>query len=138
MYLLDTNVLSELRRPDRAHPNVTNWAAGAFLNDLFLSSITILELEMGCLQMERRDPLQGRLLRKWLQISVLVRYNGRILPVDTRVAQTCARLHVPNPKPERDAMIAATAIEYNFTLITRNTADFQATGVRLLNPWLAV
>lgn len=130
---MDTNLLSELRRPAQAHFNVTRWADGTFLDGLHLSALTVLEIEIGCLRMERRDPHCGKLLRKWIEESVLVRYLGRILPRDTSVARECARLHVPDPKPKRDAIIAATAIVHNFTLVTRNKADFVSNGARLLN-----
>jgi toxin FitB len=133
--MLDTNVLSELRRPEQAHLNVINWAGSMYIADLYLSAVTVLELEIGCLRIERRDAVQGRILRNWIETSVLVRYRSRILPLDTRVAQICASLHVPDPKSDRDAMIAATAIAHDFTLVTRNIADFQATGAKLLNPW---
>jgi toxin FitB len=136
MYLLDTNVLSELRRPTQAHANVVAWAKGQFLEELYLSAVTILEIEMGCLQMQRRDSRQGDVLRQWIETSVLARYHRRILSIDTMIARECARLHVPDPQPERDALIAATALAHGLTLVTRNTKDFKRTGVKVINPWL--
>jgi toxin FitB len=138
MYLLDTNVVSELRRVTLGHPNVLKWAKGIDQDDFFVSAITIMELEIGCLRLERRDAIQGRLLRDWLQNVVLEQFESRVLPVDLYVAQQTALLHVPDPKPERDAFIAATSIIHDLTLVTRNTKDFARTGVRLLNPWLVM
>jgi len=137
MYLLDTNVVSELRRPGRAEPKVLAWAASAPVTDIFLSVITILELEMGVLSIERRDAAQGQVLRAWFEEQVLPRFAGRILPVDLSVARACSRLHVPDRQTERDAMIAATALVHGLTVVTRNVGDFQASGCRLLNPWTA-
>ena len=137
MYLLDTNVVSELRKAKagKADKNVIAWAASVSADSLFLSAITILELETGIQLVERRDPAQGTLLRAWLEGQVLLAFSGRILPVDVLVAQRCAKLHVPDPRSDRDAIIAATALVHGMTVITRNIADFQATGVELLNPW---
>jgi toxin FitB len=135
MYLLDTNVLSELRRRDRTYPKVAAWADDIDPGDLFLSAITILEIEAGTLMVQRRDEAQGAMLRAWIDGKVLPAFAGRILPVDTVVAQRCARLHVPDPRAERDALIAATALVHRLTVATRNIADFQAMGVGLLNPW---
>ncbi|MFZ1547322.1 MAG: type II toxin-antitoxin system VapC family toxin [Candidatus Nitrotoga sp.] len=137
MYLLDTNVVSELRKAKagKADKNVIAWAASVSTNSLFLSVITILELEIGIQLVERRDPTQGTLLRAWQEGQVLLTFSGRILPVDVLVAQRCAKLHVPDPCSDRDALIAATALVHGMTMITRNIADFQATGVELLNPW---
>jgi toxin FitB len=135
MYLLDTNVVSELRNLTRANPNVVAWARQQSLENLFLSAITILELEIGCLRLMRKDPVQAENLRTWIEGNVLERFKGRILPVDTAVAKHCARLHVPNLRSERDALIAATAIVDSLTVVTRNTKDFEATGVKLFNPW---
>lgn len=139
MYLLDTNVVSELRKAKagKADENVAAWAGSAPATSLFLSAITILELEMGVLLIERRDPAQGTLLRTWLDAHVLPAFAGRILPVDTAVAQRCAKLHVPDPRSDRDALIAATALVHGMTVVTRNMADFAATGVELFNPWLS-
>ena len=135
MYLIDTNVLSELRRRDRTDRAVASWADNVDPLDLFLSAITILEIEAGALIIQRRDKAQGAVLRAWIDSKVLPAFAGRILAVDTTVAQRCAHLHVPNPRAERDALIAATALVYRLTMVTRNIADFQAMGVDLLNPW---
>lgn len=137
MYLIDTNVVSELRKAKagKADKNVIAWAANVSADSLFLSVITILELEIGIQLVERRDPTQGTLLRAWLEDHVLLAFSGRILSVDVLVAQRCAKLHVPDPCSDRDALIAATALVHGMTVITRNIADFQATGVELLNPW---
>lgn len=138
MYLLDTNVLSELRkaRAGKADRNVTAWAARVPAAQLFVSVIGIQELEIGVLLAERRDPAQGKLLRAWLDLHVLHAFTGRILAVDLPVARHSARLHVPNPRPVRDALIAATALVHGMTIVTRNVTDFEPTGARLLNPWL--
>ena len=135
MFLLDTNVLSELRRRERTHPKVAAWADTVHASDLFLSAITILEIEAGTLQLARRDATQGRVLRAWIDGKVLPAFADRILPIDTAVAQRCARLHVPDPRAERDALIAATALVHRMRVVTRNVADFQPMGVDLINPW---
>jgi hypothetical protein len=136
MYLLDTNVVSELRRPGRAPATLVRWAATTLLSDQYLSVVSVMELELGVLLAERRDPRQGLVLRRWLEAEVLPRFAGRILPVDAVVARRCARLHVPQPRSKNDAYIAATAIVHGLTVVTRNEADFQPTGVSVLNPWL--
>jgi predicted nucleic acid-binding protein len=137
MYLLDTNVVSELRKAKsgKANKKVTAWAKSVSAESLFLSAITILELETGILLIERRDSTQGALLRAWLDGHVLPAFSGRILAVDVAVAQRCAKLHVPDPRADRDALIAATALVHGMTVVTRNAADFEAAGVELLNPW---
>lgn len=134
-YLLDTNVVSELRKGAKADENVRAWAAGVPADAQFLSAITVLELELGVLLKRRSDQRQGDVLRQWLDQQVLPAFDGRVLPVDTRVALQCARLHVPDPSSERDALIAATALVHGMTVVTRNNADFRASGVELLNPW---
>ena len=134
-FVLDTNVISELRRPEKADRKVLAWASTQPVSGMFLSVITVLELELGALQAARRDKAQGLVLRAWIDSQILPGFDGRIFPVDTAVAQRCARLHVPDPRAERDALIAATALVHGMTVITRNTADFQPTGVKLLNPW---
>lgn len=137
MYLLDTNVVSELRkiRLGRADENVAQWADSVNAADLYLSVITVQELEMGVLLAERRDPPQGAVFRRWFERQVLPAFEGRILPIDTVVARRCARLHVPNPSPSMDSLIAATALVHSMALVTRNVADFQSVGVKLINPW---
>ena len=137
MYLLDTNVVSELRKAKtgKADARVVEWAASIPAADLFLSVISVLELETGVLRVERRDPKQGLVLRAWLESQVLPAFSERILAVDLAVAQRCARLHVPDPRAERDALIAATALVHGLTVVTRNVADFEASAVPLLNPW---
>ena len=137
MFLLDTNIVSELRKAGtgRAHPAVVAWAQGVEPATLFLPVIAVLEIDRGVLMVERRDPIQGATLRAWLEGQVLPAFEGRILPVDVTVAWRCAGLHVPDPKSDRDALIAATALVHGMTVVTRNLADFTATGVRLLNPF---
>lgn len=134
MFLLDTNVISELRKP-KANHGVKAWAHGIAPTSLFLSAITVLELETGILRVERHDPDQGTLLRNWLERRVLPAFAGRILAIDSAVALRCAQLHVPDRSNECDALIAATALVHGLTVVTRNVADFEACGVRLLNPW---
>jgi len=137
MYLLDTTIVSELRKTaaGKANAGVVAWAAAVPVETQFLSAISILELELGVLLRERRDIAQGRMLRAWLEHQVLPAFAKRVLPVDTAVARRCAGLHVPDPRSERDALIAATALVHGLTLITRNVSDFEATGTALCNPW---
>jgi predicted nucleic acid-binding protein len=137
MLLLDTNVVSELRkvRLGKADARVAKWADSTETSDLYLSVITVHELEIGVLRVERRDPVQGAALRAWLDNQVLPAFAGRILPVDTAVALRSATLHVPDPSPIRDGLIAGTALVHGMTVVTRNVADFASTGVLLLNPW---
>jgi predicted nucleic acid-binding protein len=135
MFLLDTNVVSELRRPHRTHPKVAAWADSVAPEDMFLSSVTILELETGALSLARRDSRQGRLIKEWIEDRVLAAFAERILAVDAAVARRCAPLHVPDPRPYRDSLIAATALVHRLTVVTRNRADFEPMAVTLLNPW---
>jgi len=137
MFILDTNVVSELRkiRLGKADKNVAKWADSVSTADLYLSAITIQELEIGVLLVERRDSIQGAMLRSWLNSHVLPAFANRILAIDTVVARRSAQLHVPNPQPIRDGLIAATALVHGMTVITRNVDDFKSTGVQILNPW---
>jgi predicted nucleic acid-binding protein len=134
MFLLDTSVASELRRPHRTNPNVPKWADSVSPSDLFLSSISILELETGALLLARRERSQGGLIRQWIEERVLTAFAERILAIDTTVARRCALLHVPDPKPYRDSLIAATALVHRLIVVTRNRADFEPMGVAVLNP----
>jgi len=135
--VLDTNVVSELRKAPsgRADPAVTRWGGSIDPSALFLSVVGVQELEMGVLAMERRDPRQGAALRSWLNDRVLPAFERRILPIDVPVALRCAGLHVPDQRPERDALIAATALVHGMIVATRNVADFAPTGVRTVDPW---
>lgn len=137
MYLLDTNVISELRKAKsgKSNKNVVAWAESVSASKLFLSTISVLELEMDILRVKRRDASQASILRSWLNTHVLPAFSERILPLDIAVAQRCAALHVPDPQSDRDAIIAATALVHGMTVVTRNICDFERTDVALLNPW---
>jgi predicted nucleic acid-binding protein len=138
MFLLDTNVVSELRKAKagKANPGVTAWAKDVPAPSLFLSVISLHELEHGVLLVERRDRKQGRVLRRWLDRSVVNAFSDRFLPVDEQVARRAAALHVPDPAPFRDALIAATALVHAMTVVTRSTSDFSRfSGVEVKNPW---
>lgn len=139
MYLLDTNVISELRKAGdgRADASVTAWLSSVDAECFYISAVTLMELEQGILRMERRDPTQGAMLRAWMDSRILPEFSERTLPVDRAVALRCAPLHVPDPRPVRDAFIAATALVHGMTVVTRDVADFEPTGVRVLNPWSA-
>ncbi|AVE05061.1 VapC toxin family PIN domain ribonuclease [Pseudomonas palleroniana] len=134
MYLLDTNVISELRKP-QADAKVVAWAKSVIAPRMFISAITLKELETSVLRIERRDPVQGKVLRTWLKRHVMPAFDARILPVDAAVALRCAQLHVPDQANESDALIAATALVHGLTVVTRNVCDFRSSGVPLLNPW---
>ena len=135
MFLLDTNVISELRKADKANPHVVDWAKKITPSKMFVSVISIMELRMGILSLARKDTRQADVLSRWLDTLVLPTFSGRILSVDLAVANQCATLHVPDPRSDRDALIAATAIVHGFTVVTRNIKDFRETGVSLINPW---
>jgi toxin FitB len=135
MFLLDTNVVSELRKADKADTNVRHWAERQSPSALYLSAISVLELDIGVLLAERRDRTQGKMLRAWMETRVLPAFEDRILPIDTAVARRCALFHVPDPHADRDALIAATALVHGLTVVTRNTSDFRRTGAKLINPW---
>jgi toxin FitB len=137
VFLLDTNIISESRKLGTAKvdPNAARWFAEVDVETSFVSSMTIFELERGVKQMERRDTAQGALLRRWFDEQVMASYEHRTLPLSREVALICAGLHIPDPKSERDAWIAATAIDAGLTLVTRNVGDFANMGVGLINPF---
>ena len=135
MYILDTNVISELRKGKKAEQTVRMWAQALPAANLYLSAVSVLELEIGALLVDRRDRKQGAILRAWIDGHVLPSFSGRILAIDTVVAQRCASLPVPNARSDRDALIAAaTALVHGMTAVTRNVSHFQATGVTVVNP----
>ncbi|ESX90746.1 MULTISPECIES: type II toxin-antitoxin system VapC family toxin [unclassified Mesorhizobium] len=136
MFILDTNVVSNLRRRDKADRNVLAWSETHDIASFFMSVISILELEIGTLLLSRKDTRQATMYREWLDQTLIPQFDDRILSIDTAVVLRCANLHVPDPKPERDALIAATALVKNLTVVTRNTKDFEGTGVKLFNPWI--
>ena len=137
MFILDTNVVSELRKAvsGKAHAGVVKWANSVKSASLYISVITIFELEHGILLKEKKDANQGAILRTWFENHVMPAFADRILPVDTAVAKRCAKLHVPNPYSERDALIMATALVHGMTLVTGNVADFKPGGAEIINPW---
>jgi len=139
MYLLDTNVISEFRKAgtSKIDRQVRAWTKTVPNSALFLSVISILELETGILLMERRDRRQAMVLREWMEEHVLPVFADRILPIDTAIARRCAAFHVPNRCADRDAMIAATALLHGMTVVTRNVRDFAPTRVPVFNPWEA-
>lgn len=134
MYILDTNIISELRKKN-PYRGLINWVRAHDPEMFYLSVVTIFEIERGVRQVERKDELQGRRLRAWLDQSVLTEFQHRILPIDTAIAQRAARLHIPDPRPERDCLIAATVHERRCVLVTRNVKDFFPMSVELINPW---
>ena len=137
MFLLDTNVVSELRKvgDGRADARVVAWISRHDAASFYISALTLMELEIGILRIERRDAAQGERLRRWMDRHVLPEFLDRTLPVDSAVALKCARLHVPDPWSERDALIAATAMVHGMTVVTGNLSDFEATGVAVIDPW---
>lgn len=139
MYLLDTNILAEMRKMAKgtANENVVNWFRSIGDAPLFVSVVTLMEIERGVLGMERKDPEQGKLLRHWFETLVLTQFKHNTYYInDNTIAKLCAQLHVPDRSPENDAWIAATALRYKLTLVTRNTKDFEDMGVKVVNPFL--
>lgn len=134
-YLLDTNVLSELRRPALADPRVVRWAQGQDASRHFISVLTVMEIERGIVKKERTDAPAGAVLRKWFDDDVLARFAERTIPVDRLIARLSAQLRSPAPLPGNDSIIAGTAIMHGLTVVTRNTKHFEPTGVPLVNPW---
>lgn len=137
MLLLDTNVISEFRKisKGKADPHFVAWQREILPSLFYISAISMMEIELGILKIQRKDHTQGEVLRKWLEYKVIPAFDSRILNIDVSVARVCANLHVPDPRSERDALIAATAITNGMSLVTRNTKDFKDMGLNLINPW---
>ncbi len=137
MYLLDTNVVSELRKAlsDKANKNVVCWVSSVATEDCFITANTVMELKLGILLLQHKSTEQASVLRYWFEKIVLPSFSGRILAFDVEAARICASYHVPAPRSERDAMIAAIATRHNMTVATRNVDDFHPTNVPVLNPW---
>jgi predicted nucleic acid-binding protein len=132
-YLLDTNVVSEARRP-HGNPHVRAWLASVSAVSLFLSVLVVGEIQRGIERLRRRDPAQAAVYVAWL--TTLRRdYADRILPITAEIAEEWGRINVPDPVPTIDGLLAATARVHGLTFVTRNTADVARTGVRLLNPF---
>lgn len=138
MFLIDTNVISESRkmRSGRAAPQVVAWLKATDPSTTFVAAMTLFELELGVVRIERRDAAQGTSLRRWLDQIVKPGFAGRVLAMDGAVAVACAGLHVPDPVSERDGWIAATALVHGLTVVTRNVRDFEGTGVGVVDPWV--
>lgn len=135
-YLVDTNVVSELRKSDaRVDSRVRAWAEARRPDELCLSVISVLEIQIGIARLQRRDPDRAARLATWFSEGVLVAFDRRMLPIDLPVALRAAELHVPDPRPERDALIAATALVHSLIVATRNVADFAPMGVEIVDPW---
>lgn len=135
MYLVDTNVISELRKAHRAEARVVEWARTIESECMYLSVISILEIRMGILSVQRKDLVKGNILQEWLVKKVIPAFSGRILNVDMNVALRCAELHVPEPRSDREALIAATALAHKMSVVTKNCKDFEPMGVAIINPW---
>ncbi len=132
-WLLDTNVISEIRKGTRGDPGVARWAAGR-RDDAWLSVLTVGEIRRGIERKRRKDEVAARHLEIWLQ-GLLGTFESRILPIDDRVAEVWGRLNVPDPRPVVDTLLAATAIVHGLTLVTRNVSDVAGTGAKVLNPF---
>jgi len=142
MYLLDTNVLSEMRKASRTlassakmDSRVKRWINSVSASDLHVSVVSILELERGFHLLEQRDRAQAEVIRSWVRNRILPSFEGRILPVDLAVSQRCAALRIPHPIEYRDSLIAATALVHGMTVVTRNVRHFEPTGAAFHNPW---
>lgn len=135
MYLLDTNVVSELRKIQSKHSAFNDWYKTIDPQTCYLSSLTIFEIRKGILLKSLKDPQQAEILQHWFNERLIPHFHGRVLDFTADMAEIMAKLHVPNPAPFADSIIASTALYYDLTVITRNIQDFQNLGVKLINPF---
>lgn len=133
-YLVDTNVVSELRKGQRCDPGVASWFANTSSGDIFLSALTVGEIRKGIESIRRRDEPAASALEAWLG-ELLATHSDRILAVDAVIAEQWGRFNVPDPLPVLDSLLAATASVHGLTLVTRNVKDVERTGVECLNPF---
>ncbi len=131
MFLVDTNVVPELRKTSRCHPRAAAWQS----EECFLSVVSLLEIRLGIELVRRMDPRQAGLLSEWLERRVKAGFAGRIVPVDEADAERCGLPHAERPRSFRDGVIPATAAVRGLAVVTRNTKDFAGGGVEVLNPW---
>lgn len=138
-FFFDTNIVSEIRLilSGKANPNFVQWLKTVDMQNCWTSVVVFMEIEKGILRKERKDKFQGEHLKIWLETSIKPLFANRILNIDLETAKICASLHIPNPRPDNDAWIAASCIQHNLTLITRNEADFQNLGMKIINPFIA-
>lgn len=132
-YLLDTNILSEVRKP-HGDANVRSWFAEVGSDELYVSVLTLGEVRQGTERLKRRDEAQAAVIERWLE-GLAASYRERLLPVDLEVVDAWGRLNVPDPLPVIDGLLAATALVHSLTLVTRNTKDVERSGVPLINPF---
>lgn len=136
MYLVDTNVLSEVRKGPRCHPNVANWAASTPAGQMSISALVLGEIRLGIERVRPRDPVQARTYESWLD-QLHRDFAPRILTVDRDVADVWGRISARRAYPAVDALLAATAVVHDLVLVTRNTRDVHDTGVRVFDPFAA-
>jgi predicted nucleic acid-binding protein len=134
-YLLDTNIISEFRKERRCHPRVQAWRQSIVDNETFLSVLTFGELRRGIEKLRPKDAAAAQVLEQWVRVLRLT-YAERILPVTMKICDRWGRLSIPHPIPAADGLLAATALHHDLTLATRNTADFQRSGVDMFNPFV--